>query len=207
MTRFRRLFPVAVSLSCLAAPSWAPRVRGMAARSGWKQRMRARCAASMHSPTKRLSHLMDRESCDRRSPRPGSSTRAAGDGRSGCGAASSCTTGRCFNPRRWLPRCTTFMATGNHTEGDALIVDRAEARHLPWQLGDSSNAIVIATARVQQSDPVRFVSNVWRGASSRFGRTTINWDSRPFVDAVDIRTSRSSVDQMTSVETGRADMV
>jgi peptide/nickel transport system substrate-binding protein len=94
------------------------------------------------------------------------------------------------------------------TEGDALIVDPGrELADLPWQLADSSNAIVIrhGTGAAVGSGPFR-IERVEGGLIALRAHDEY-WDSRPFVDAVDIRTSRSSVDQVTSVETGRADMV
>jgi peptide/nickel transport system substrate-binding protein len=93
-------------------------------------------------------------------------------------------------------------------EGDALTVDPGrEAPDLPWQLADASNAIAIregAGAPVG-SGPFR-IERVEAGLIALRAYDDY-WDSRPFLDAVEVRTARSQADQLTDVETGRADMV
>jgi peptide/nickel transport system substrate-binding protein len=94
------------------------------------------------------------------------------------------------------------------TEGDALTVDPGrEVQDLPWQLADASNAIAIrqGAGAAIGSGPFR-IDHVEAGFIALRAHDEY-WDSRPFLDAVEIRTARSPADQLTDVETGRADMV
>jgi len=93
-------------------------------------------------------------------------------------------------------------------DGDALTIDPGrEMSDLPWQLADSSNAMAIrqgANAAVG-SGPFR-IERVAAGLIVLRAHDDY-WDSRPFLDAVEVRTGRSPADQLTDVETGRADIV
>jgi ABC-type transport system substrate-binding protein len=94
------------------------------------------------------------------------------------------------------------------TEGDALVVDPGrEVPDLPWQLADSSNAIAIrqGTGAAVGSGPFR-IERVAAGLIALRAHDDY-WDSRPFLDAVEVRTARSQAEQLTDVETGRTDMV
>jgi ABC-type transport system substrate-binding protein len=94
------------------------------------------------------------------------------------------------------------------SEDDALTVDPGrEVTDLPWQLADSSNAIAIrqSAGAAVGSGPFR-IERVDAGLIALRAHDGY-WDSRPFVDAVEVRTARSPADQLTDVETGRADMV
>jgi ABC-type transport system substrate-binding protein len=94
------------------------------------------------------------------------------------------------------------------TEGDALIVDPGrEAPDLPWQLADSSNAIAIrqGAGAAVGSGPFR-IERIEAGLIALRAHDDY-WDSRPFLDAIEVRTARSAADQLRDVETGRADMV
>jgi ABC-type transport system substrate-binding protein len=93
------------------------------------------------------------------------------------------------------------------TEGDALVVDTGrEMSDLAWQLADSSNAIAIrqGTGTPVGSGPFR-IERVAAGLIALRAHEEY-WDSRPFLDAVEVRTTRLP-EQLTDVETGRADMV
>jgi ABC-type transport system substrate-binding protein len=94
------------------------------------------------------------------------------------------------------------------SEGDALTVDPGrDVQDLPWQLADSSNAIAVrqGAGAVVGSGPFR-IERVEAGLIALRAHDEY-WDSRPFLDAVEVRTARSLADQLTDVETGRADMV
>jgi peptide/nickel transport system substrate-binding protein len=94
------------------------------------------------------------------------------------------------------------------TEGDALVVDPGrEVPDLPWQLADSSNAIAIrrGTGAAVGSGPFR-IERVAAGLIALRAHDDY-WDSRPFLDAVEVRTGRSQPEQLADVETGRTDIV
>ena len=94
------------------------------------------------------------------------------------------------------------------TEADALTVDPGrEMRDLPWQLADSTNSIAIrqGAGAAVGSGPFR-IERVEAGLIALRAHDEY-WDSRPFLDAVEVRTARSPADQLIDVETGRADMV
>ena len=94
------------------------------------------------------------------------------------------------------------------TEGDAVIIDPGrDMPDLPWQMADSSNAIAIrqGAGTAAGSGPFR-IDRVDAGLIVLRAHDNY-WDSRPFLDAVEVRTTRSPADQLTDVETGRADMV
>lgn len=92
--------------------------------------------------------------------------------------------------------------------GDALTIDPGrEAPDLAWQLADSSNAIA-----VQSSAGLRIGSGPFRVERVDAGLIVLRahddyWASRPFVDAVEVRTGRTSTDQLTELEAGRVDLV
>ena len=93
------------------------------------------------------------------------------------------------------------------TENDGLTVDPGRAApDLPWQLADPSNAIAIrqGTGTAIGSGPFR-IERVEAGLIALRAHDEY-WDSRPFVDVVEVRTGGSPADQLTNVETGRADM-
>jgi peptide/nickel transport system substrate-binding protein len=94
------------------------------------------------------------------------------------------------------------------TEGDALVIDPSrDMSDLPWQLADSSNAIAVrpGAGATVGSGPFR-IERVTGGIIALRAHEEY-WDSRPFLDAVEVRTGRSLAEQLTDVETGRADMV
>ena len=94
------------------------------------------------------------------------------------------------------------------TEEDALTADPGRAvPDLPWQLADPSNAIAVrqGAGAAVGSGPFR----IERVAAAFIALRAHDeyWGSRPFLDAIEVRTARSPADQLTDVETGRADMV
>src|SRR5262245_29436661 len=94
------------------------------------------------------------------------------------------------------------------TEADALVVDPGrEMPDLPWQLADASNSIAIrqGAGAAVGSGPFR-IERVEAGLIALRAHDEY-WDSRPFLDAVEVRTARSPAEQLTDLETGRADMV
>jgi peptide/nickel transport system substrate-binding protein len=94
------------------------------------------------------------------------------------------------------------------TDGDALSVDPGrDVAELPWQLADSSNAIAIRQGAdgAIGSGPFR-LERVEAGVIALRAHDDY-WDGRAFVDVVEVRTARSLADQLTDVETGRADIV
>lgn len=95
-----------------------------------------------------------------------------------------------------------------NTQDDTLVVDPGrEILDLPWQLADSSNAIAIrqGAGAAVGSGPFR-IERVAGGLIALRAHEEY-WDSRPFLDAVEVRTSRSPAEQLTNVETARADIV
>jgi len=95
-----------------------------------------------------------------------------------------------------------------NTEGDALVVDPGrEIPDLLWQLADSSNAIAIrqGTGAAIGSGPFR-IERVAAGLIALRAHEEY-WESRPFLEAVEVRTSRSPAEQLTDVEAARADIV
>ena len=95
-----------------------------------------------------------------------------------------------------------------NAEGDVLAIDPGrEISDLPWQLADASGAIAIrqGTGTAVGSGPFR-IERVAAGLIALRAHDEY-WDSRPFLDAVEVRTGRSPAEQLTDVETGRTDMV
>jgi peptide/nickel transport system substrate-binding protein len=91
---------------------------------------------------------------------------------------------------------------------DAISIDPGrDAPDLPWELADAASAIVIhpPAGPLIGSGPFR-VERVDAGVITLRAHDDY-WDSRPFLDAVEVRTTRAAADQLTDVETGRADMV
>lgn len=94
------------------------------------------------------------------------------------------------------------------TEGDGLTIDPGRAvPDLPWQLADPTNAIAI-----RQGTGTAVGSGAFRIERVEAGLIALRahdeyWDSGPFVDVVEVRTAGSPADNLTNVETGRADMV
>lgn len=94
------------------------------------------------------------------------------------------------------------------TDADAIAIEPGgEAPELPVQLADAQNAIAVqpATGALIGSGPFR-IERVEAGLITLHAHDRY-WDSRPFVDAIEVRTGRSPADQLIDVETGRADMV
>ncbi|HTI42919.1 MAG TPA: ABC transporter substrate-binding protein [Vicinamibacterales bacterium] len=92
-------------------------------------------------------------------------------------------------------------------DADAVAIDLGhDAPGLPWELADSSNAIGIRLSAGAQigSGPFR-VERVDAGTIVLRAHDDY-WDSRPFLDAIELR-MRAATDQLTDLETGRADMV
>ena len=92
-------------------------------------------------------------------------------------------------------------------DADSIAIDPGrDAPGLAWELADSSNAVTIRSSAGAQlgSGPFR-VERVDAGAVVLRAHDDY-WDSRPFLDAIELRT-RSTTDQLTDLETGRADMV
>jgi ABC-type transport system substrate-binding protein len=95
-----------------------------------------------------------------------------------------------------------------NTEGDALVVDPGrEMSDLPSQLADSSNAMAIrhGAGAAVGSGPFR-IERVAAGLIALRAHEEY-WDSRPFLDSVEVRTSRSPAEQLMDIETARADIV
>ena len=94
------------------------------------------------------------------------------------------------------------------SQSEALTIDPGrESPDLPWVLADSSNAIAIrqGAGAAVGSGPFR-IERVEAGLIALRAHEDY-WNSRPFLDAVEVRTTRSAADHLTDVETGRADMV
>jgi ABC-type transport system substrate-binding protein len=93
-------------------------------------------------------------------------------------------------------------------DGDALSVDPGrDVPELPWQLADSSNAIAIRQGAGAAVGSGPFRLERVEGGFIALRAHDDYWDGRAFVDVVEVRTARSSADQLTDVETGRADIV
>jgi peptide/nickel transport system substrate-binding protein len=90
---------------------------------------------------------------------------------------------------------------------DSVAIDPGrDAPNLPWELADRRNAVSFpgpAGARIG--------SGPFRAERVEPGLVVLRahddyWDSRPFLDGLEVRT-RAAVDQLTDLETGRADVV
>jgi ABC-type transport system substrate-binding protein len=93
-------------------------------------------------------------------------------------------------------------------DGEAIAIDPGrEAPDLAWELADRADAIVIrpAAGSLVGSGPFR-VERVEAGLITLRAHDDY-WESRPFVDTIEVRTARSPADWLADVETGRADMV
>lgn len=93
-------------------------------------------------------------------------------------------------------------------DGELLTVDAGrDAPDLPWQLADAANVVAIRTGTGSAigSGPFR-IDRVDTGIITLRAHDDY-WDGRPFLDAVEVRTARSAADQLTDVETERADIV
>ena len=93
-------------------------------------------------------------------------------------------------------------------DADAVAIDAGDAaRELPWELAGQANAIVVRPAAGASigTGPFR-VERVDAGLIALRAYDDY-WDSRPFLDAIEVRTNRQPADQLTDLETARADMV
>jgi ABC-type transport system substrate-binding protein len=93
-------------------------------------------------------------------------------------------------------------------DGEAIAIDPGrEAPDLAWELANRADAIVIrpAAGPLVGSGPFR-VERVDAGLITLRAHDDY-WESRPFVDTIEVRTARSPADWLSDVETGRADMV
>jgi ABC-type transport system substrate-binding protein len=208
MTRFRRAFPAAVSL-CLAAGV----LHASRPHYGGTLRIETTDAGAM----RRVNALAFE-------------TLVAADPAGGIRPALATAWQSGAPGRRWIIRLR--RAVRLH-DGSTLQTSQAAAAlrsvHADWQVTADDTGLVIDPGR----DAPNFLSELAEpanaivirpagGASIGSGPFRIErvdaglitlrahddyWGSRPFVDAVEVRTSRSPADQLTDVETGRADMV
>ena len=94
------------------------------------------------------------------------------------------------------------------SQEDELTIDPGrDMPDLPWQLTDASNAIVVRRGAEATLGSGPFRIDRVEGGLIRLRAHDEYWDSRPFLDAVEIRTTRSDRDRIGDVETGRADVV
>ena len=93
-------------------------------------------------------------------------------------------------------------------DADAVAIEPGrDAADLPWELADQANAIVIRPAAGASigTGPFR-VERVEAGLVALRAHEDY-WDSRPFVDAIEVRTNRPPADQLSDLEAARADIV
>jgi len=93
-------------------------------------------------------------------------------------------------------------------DGDGLAIETGrDAPALPWELADQANAIVMKPATGPSIGTGAF--RVERVEAGRIALRAHDdyWDSRPFLDAIEVRTNRLPADQLTDLEAARADMV
>ena len=93
-------------------------------------------------------------------------------------------------------------------DADTVAIDAGDAaRELPWELAGQANAIVVRPAAGASigTGPFR-VERVDAGLITLRAHDDY-WDSRPFMDAIEVRTNRQPADQLADLEAARADMV
>src|SRR5258705_1554742 len=93
-------------------------------------------------------------------------------------------------------------------DADAIAIDPGrDAPDLPWELSDSANANVVRPDKgaLIGSGPFR-VERVDAGLIVLRANDDY-WGSRPFLDTVEVRTTRSAPDQLADLEVGRAGIV
>ena len=93
-------------------------------------------------------------------------------------------------------------------DADALAIEAGrDAPDLPWELADPMNAVAIKPVSGASigTGPFR-VERVEAGLIALRAHEDY-WDSRPFLDAIEVRTNRPPADQLTDLEAARADMV
>src|SRR6185503_12836349 len=117
--------------------------------------------------------------------------------------------GSTLQPSQVAEVLRTKHADWQITSGDGTVaIDTGrDAPDLPFELADQGNAIVVrpAAGALLGSGPFR-VERVDAGLITLRAHEGY-WDSRPFVDAIEVRTTRSPSDQLLDVEAARADMV
>lgn len=92
-------------------------------------------------------------------------------------------------------------------DADAVAIEPGrDAADLPWELADQANAIVIGPAGSSIGTGPFRVERVEGGLIALRAHEDY-WDSRPFVDAIEVRTNRPPADQLSDLEAARADMV
>ena len=208
MTRFRRLFPVAVSICLAGAVLGAARPRY----GGTLKFETTDASARRHLNALAYEGLVAIDASGVVRPALATSWDSDAGGRRWTFRlrhAVKLHDGSTLQP----PQIATALRDGHgdwqiSNEGDALTVDPGrEVPDLPWQLADGSNAIAIrqGTGTAVGSGPFR-IERVGAGLISLRAHDGY-WNSRPFLDAVEVRTARSQADQLTDVETDRADMV
>jgi ABC-type transport system substrate-binding protein len=93
-------------------------------------------------------------------------------------------------------------------DGAVVVIDLNRPQpDLPWELAGARSAVVIRTAAGDRigSGPFRVESMEPRRIALRAHEDY--WAGRPFVDAVQIAEGRTPGDQLTSLESGRADLI
>ncbi|HSL22675.1 MAG TPA: ABC transporter substrate-binding protein [Vicinamibacterales bacterium] len=94
------------------------------------------------------------------------------------------------------------------TAGDAVVIDTPDARpDLPWELAELRYGVAVRsnTGEWIGSGPFRLHRFEPRHLSLRAHENY--WNSRPFIDAVEVDLGQAPGDQVTSLELGRADIV
>ena len=117
--------------------------------------------------------------------------------------------GSALQPSQVADALRTAHADWQITPGDDTVAIDAgrDAPDLPFELADQGNAIVVRppAGALLGSGPFR-VERVDAGLITLRAHEGY-WDSRPFVDAIEVRTTRSPADQLLDLEAARADMV
>jgi MarR-like DNA-binding transcriptional regulator SgrR of sgrS sRNA len=78
---------------------------------------------------------------------------------------------------------------------------------LPWELARLEHAVVIAQPGRAPTGTGPFAIEQLTTARLLLRAHDAHWEGRPFLDAVDIRLGRPALDQIVSLEAGRADIV
>jgi ABC-type transport system substrate-binding protein len=94
------------------------------------------------------------------------------------------------------------------SDGDAIAIDPGrDAPDLPWRLAEAAQAIVVRPAAGPPVGSGPFRVERVEGGLIRLRAHDDYWGSRPFVDTVEVRTGRTPAEWLADVEAGRADMV
>ena len=94
------------------------------------------------------------------------------------------------------------------TDGETIVIDAGSSRpDLLWELADVRRAIAVRSAAGDLVGSGPFYTERLEAARLSLRAHDGYWDGRPFLDGVRIEFARPLASQVTSLETGRADLI